>query len=435
MVEIKPVVDNFFIQYNSWGRDLLDYLHSMFNSIFIALLVLTTFISLIYIGLSLYSIMKKKDSEDDDTGNHPFVTVQIPTYNELVALRCASKCLEFDYPKEKYEILIGDDSNDKKVSKKIDLFAEKHDKIRVFRRGSNYGYKSGNLNNLLLQSKGEIIVIFDSDFIPPADFLKRIVKPFEKDVNVAGVQAKWNFINAEQNMVSILGTTIVEVFQRITLPFMYHERKIGMLCGSAEAIRKDTLIKLGGWDNGNLTEDIEYSLRLIKKGYRIIYLEDLKCDSEVPYLAKDLYRQQMRWAYGVVSSYKMHAKDIFTSKKIAMQDKVFTSLICSGYFITILLASLFLTGLLSVITHPPAPIDLIRFFSETARNTILTGGLIAASFAAVLKAKKPNQLAKMIASSLTYGIVVTYYVNAGIIKAIFKKPMEWHMLKKLGNTQ
>ncbi len=435
MIDLKPALDNFFVQYNSWGREILDYFHSVFNSIFIGILVLTTLISLIYISLSIYSLfMSRKHRYDEESDDLPFVTVQIPTYNELVALRCALKCLEFDYPEQKYEILIGDDSNEAGISQQIDKFASENAKVKVFRRGNNAGYKSGNLNNLLKHSKGEVIVIFDSDFIPPTHFLKQIVQPFKKDSKVAGVQAKWNFINADQNLISILGSTIVEVFQRVTLPFMFHKRNLAFLCGSAEAVRKDTLIKLGGWDHGNLTEDIEYSLRLIKNGYRIAYLEDLKCDSEVPYKAKDLYRQQMRWAYGVVSSYKKHAGDIFKSK-IAFPDKVCSTLICSGYLLTILLASLFLTGLLSVVTHPPAPIDVIRFFSETGRNTLLTSGLVIASLAALIKAKKPRYIIKMLASSLSFGLIVTYYVNIGIIKAIFKRPMEWYMLSKTGNTQ
>ncbi|MBI2134254.1 glycosyltransferase [Candidatus Woesearchaeota archaeon] len=436
MNNVKDIVDVFFIQYNTWGRLMLDYLHSVFNTAFTVLLITTASLSFLYLILSAYSLLKKREKSHLQTPEKlPFVTVQIPTYNELAALRCAKRCLEFDYPVDKYEILIGDDSNTNEISSKIDKFAETNNKVKIFRRGANSGYKSGNLNNLLKHSKGEIIVIFDSDFIPPKDFISEIVKPFSNNPHVAGVQAKWNFINADQNLVSSLGSTIVEVFQRVTLPFMFHRKKLAFLCGSAEAVRKDILIKLGGWEHGNLTEDIEYSLRLIKNGYKIVYLEDLKCDSEVPYIAKDLYRQQMRWAYGVVTSYKGHAKELFQSSKLSLSDKIYTTLICSGYLLTILLASLFIMGMLSVVTHPPSPIDIVRFFSETARNTIITSGLVIASAAAIAKSKRRGHIAKMLVSSFTYGLVVTYYVNIGIIKAIFKKPMEWYMLNKIGNIR
>ena len=437
---ISASLDYFFTQYNAIGRPFLDVLHIIFSSVFDVLLVFTAVISLIYVAMTLFIVFKKK-SHNKASGNEelPFVTIQLPTYNEPIVLNCAKKCLEMDYPKNKYELIIGDDSSDVNVSAAISQFATQNG-VTVVRRGSNSGYKAGNLNSMLKHTKGEIIVLFDSDFLPPKNFLKEIVKPFS-DKRVAGVQAKWNFVNAEQNMISILGSTIVEVFQSITMKFMWQNRKLAFLCGSAEAVRKEVLVELGGWDHGNLTEDIEFSLRLIKNGYRIEYLYDLRCESEVPYEPKDLYKQQMRWAYGVVSSYIKHAKDIYASKKITFQDKLYTGLICSGYLLTVLLALLFITGLLSVLTHPPAPIDFGKFFFETARNTLITSGLILASVAVCslsainysgrkLHSSKIKHLLKMVASSFSFGLIVAYHVNIGIWKAIFRQPMRWYMLKK-----
>ena len=290
------------------------------------------------------------------------------------------------------------------------------------------------LNNMLKHSKGEILVIFDSDFVPQEDFLSRIVKPFMRDKDVAGVQARWKLINANQNMISVLGATIVSTCHQITIPFMYNGRKITFLCGSAEAIRKNVLIELGGWENGNLTEDIEFSLRLLENGYKIEYLDDLECDSEVPYTLKDLYKQQMRWAYGVIYSWKKHFFDIWKSKHLNFIDKFYMGgIFCSGYLISVLLAGLFITGTLSFITHKPAPIEWGRFFYELIRNIVLTSGLILASVVALKKANNHKLAFPMIASSFSYGIIVTYYVNIGIFKALFKTPMEWYMLNKQGN--
>ena len=342
------------------GRKILDALHIIFDSIFNVLLVITILISFLYIVMILYTILKKhkKKEEMEINGDLPFVTVQIPTFNELVAIRCAKSCLNFNYPKDKYEILIGDDSNDKEVSKKLAEFARQHSLVKLIKRESNRGYKPGNLNNMLKHSKGEILVIFDSDFVPQEDFLSRIVKPFMRDKDVAGVQARWKLINANQNMISVLGATIVSTCHQITIPFMYNGRKITFLCGSAEAIRKNVLIELGGWENGNLTEDIEFSLRLLENGYKIEYLDDLECDSEVPYTLKDLYKQQMRWAYGVIYSWKKHFFDIWKSKHLNFIDKFYMGgIFCSGYLISVLLAGLFITGTLSFITHKPAPIQ------------------------------------------------------------------------------
>ena len=355
------VINNFFSWYNSFGRRILDFLHTVFDSVFNLLLIIAVIISLLYVIISLYMLFRKRENlkKYEYDGQLPFVTVQIPTFNELVAIRCAKYCLNFDYPKDKYEIIIGDDSNNEEVSRKLQQFAkESSGRIKVVKRGSNTGYKPGNLNNMLKYSKGDFLVIFDSDFMPPEYFLKRAIYPFMMDKNVAGVQGRWKLINSGQNMVTALGSTIVLTCHHLTIPFMYERRKLTFLCGSAEAVRKSVLIELGGWEEGNLTEDIEFSLRLLERGYKIEFLADLECDSEVPFTIKDLYKQQMRWAYGVIYSWKKHFKSIVKSKHLNIIDKLYMGgVFCSGYLISILLAGLFATGTLSFITHAPAQIE------------------------------------------------------------------------------
>ena len=430
------LIIRFFLWYNQIGRKILDFLHSIFDSLFNILLFIAILVSILYFVMSLYALFKKNKhkAEENYDGELPFVTIQIPTLNELVAIRCAKSCLNFSYPKDKYEILIGDDSNKPEISKKLQEFANGNHLVKVIKRNSNEGYKPGNLNNMLGYSKGEIIVIFDSDFVPEQDFLARIVKPFMRDKNVAGVQARWKFLNAGQNTVSVLGATIISTCHYITIPFIYERRKITFLCGSAEAVRKNTLIELGGWENGNLTEDIEFSLRLLERGYKIEYLDDLECDSEVPFTLKDLYKQQMRWAYGVIYSWKKHFNDISNSKHLKLTDKLYMQgIFLSGYLLSVLLAAIFITGTLSFITHAPAPVEWGRLFYELARNVILTSGLLLASTVALAKSNKIKLTLPMLASSFTFGLVVTYYVNVGIFKALAKAPMKWYMLNKQGN--
>jgi len=433
------LVTEFFSWYNAAGRRILDFLHNMFNGAFNALLLVAVLMSVLYLIMSFYILFKKREQKQEepvDDENLPLVTVQIPTFNELVAIRCAKSCLGFDYPKDRYEILIGDDSNRPEISRKLKEFAKQHSLVKVIKRQSNIGYKPGNLNNMLKYSKGEIIVIFDSDFAPQPDFLKRIVKPFMKDKKIAGVQARWKLINYNQNLVSVLGSTIVSTCHHITIPFMYQRRGITFLCGSAEAVRKSVLAEIGCWESGNLTEDIEFSLRLLERGYKIEYLDDLECDSEVPYTLKDLYKQQMRWAYGVISSFKKHFTTLFLkNENIGFKEKFYISFFCSGYLLSFLLLMLFTTGTISFITHPPGPIDLSRFFGELFRNVALTSGIIISSIFTMAKTKNIKKLASMFAASFSIGLIVTYYVNMGIFKVLFNKPMEWYMLNKKGNLE
>ena len=428
------LITRFFSWYNVAGRNVLDFLHKIFDSTFNTLLLIAFLVSILYFIMAMYGSLRKKIIRKEEIIGFPLVTVQIPTFNELVAIRCAKACLNLDYPKDKYEIIIGDDSSKPEISKKLREFTRQHPLVKLVRRGTNSGYKPGNLNNMLKYSKGEILVIFDSDFVPQEEFIKRIVQPFLKDKKIAGVQARWKFMNSSQNMISILGATIVSTYHHIAIPFVHDKRKMVFLCGSAEAVRKDVLLKLGGWENGNLTEDIEFSLRLLENGYKIEYLEDLECDSEVPYTLKDLYRQQMRWAYGVIYSWVKHFKSISRSKYLNFADKLYIQgVFLSGYLISVLLAGLFITGTLSFITHAPSPIEWGRFFYELIRNVALTSGLILASVIALSKANHKKLALPMIASSFSYGLVVTYYVNIGIFKALTKTPMKWYMLNKQGN--
>ena len=418
-------------------RPALDVLHLIFDKAFYILLFIAVFVSVSYLLISIYAMLfhrKKQESMEFNAEKAPFVTVQIPTFNELAAIRCAKACLEFDYPKDSYEVIIGDDSNKKEISQKLDAFASQHSMVKITRRGSNIGYKAGNLNHMLKHSNGEVLVLFDSDFVPQADFLQRIVTPFMHDKQYAAVQARWKFSNPNQNLVSVLGSTIVSVFHHLTLPFIYR-KKVSFLCGSAEAVRKDVLLKLGGWKTGSLTEDIEYSLRLLKNGYKIEYLEDLECEGEVPYVPKDLYKQQMRWAYGVIGSFKEHSLDLIKSRNLSLAEKFYIFLDAEGYFIATLLLMLFLTGALSFITNAPSPIDIPKFAFELGRNILFTSGLILASIYALAKTKNAKKTFAMVASSFSYGLLVTYYVNVGIFKVLTNKPMKWFMLNKNSNAE
>jgi cellulose synthase/poly-beta-1,6-N-acetylglucosamine synthase-like glycosyltransferase len=414
------------------NRFILDYFHVFFNSTFYVFLFFGILVSLVYLLMAFIVIVTKEKSNEErefDEKRAPFVTIQIPTRNEIIALRCAKKCLEFDYPKDRYEILIGDDSNDISVSNRLDEFARKHKSVRVIRRKENIGFKPGNLNNMLKHSKGEVIAIFDSDFAPEKDFLKRIVTPFIHDKKVAAVQARWKFINANKNLVTTLASGIIYNCHHVALSII-GRRKMGFLCGSAEAVRKKDLIKFGGWRAGSLTEDIEYSLRLHQAGKRIVYLPKLECYNESPSRPVDLYKQQMRWSHGVVSAYKLHAKDISLSKHLSFEGKILSMMSCWGYVLPLLFTILFVTGSLSFITHRPETMDMGKFANDTLKNVFFTSGWLICSFIALWRAKKTRLILKMILSSFSFGLVTIYYVDIGIIKALTNKPMPWYLLKK-----
>jgi cellulose synthase/poly-beta-1,6-N-acetylglucosamine synthase-like glycosyltransferase len=404
--------------------------------IFNAVLIFATVFSVLFYILAVNGIFsrpaKKLEFGEIPKDGLPFVTIQIPTFNEPVAIRCAQKCLEMDYPKERYEILIGDDSNDEKTSAMIEEFAGKHKEIlKVIRRPDNKGFKAGNLNNMLKHSRGEIIAIFDSDFVPSKDFLSKAVLPFQ-DKQVAAVQSRWEFMNANQNFVSRLSSSILIVYHHLTLPLI-NRFGVSFICGSAEAVRKDVLLRLGGWQNGSLTEDTEFSMRIMEMGYRSVYLPDLVTPGESPFTVKGFRRQQMRWAYGTVRAFMDHKKEILFNKNFNAKQRLMLFFVLLGYFTAPLLALLFVSGTMAFITNVPGPIDLTEFVRSVSRNLLLTSGFIAASIVALKKNRRLGIFPKLLLSSFTVGIIISFSVSVAIFKSLLKKPMEWYIIQKSGN--
>lgn len=423
-------------------------LAQIIKSIFEIALAGAFIFSLIYFIITFFSLSKKRLSISAPLSkfskNLPFVTIQIPTFNELAALNCAKKCLEFDYPEEKLQILIGDDSNNNNISNVIDEFAKQNPRISISRRRNNHGYKPGNLNKMLKSSKGEYILIFDSDFLPEKDFMINIVQPIIKDKSLSGVQASWKIINTHKNLSTLMGSAIVNVVHTILMPFMHETTNHAIFCGSGELIKKSDIIELGGWTEGSLTEDVDFSLRLIAAGKRIDYLENLKVHCETPHTAKDLFRQQMRWAYGVVKAFISHFKKVLSSKLTKKRVKLATMIWSTGYIMITLLLFSFIFGALNLIFgalgfNPSesglSTYSIGMFIYDSTLNLLLTGGMLLSSIAACfINGFGFKSLGKIFFAALTIGFICMFFVGRGIFSAIIGLPMNWFMLKKEGNN-
>lgn len=371
----------------------------------------------------------------------PAVTVQIPTYNERAALNCARCCLDFDYPAEKLQILIGDDSNRPEISRDIDGFARANPRVRVCRRGSNAGYKPGNLNHMLEETTGDYVLVLDSDFLPEKDFLRRLAAPAARDPALAGVQASWRVANARQNYSTLMGAGIVNVIHAVILPLLKRTAKAGMFCGSAELVRTDLLAALGGWTVGALTEDVDYSLRVMAQGRRIEYLEDLFCSCETPHTPKDLFRQQMRWAYGVVRALIANGGRLLVSGLARKRTKAAVACFCGGYLMVALMLATTVLGALGVATAWAGDAAASGGFlsggiAGSLANFLLTCGMLVSSVCAgFMSGFGARSAQKLVVASLSIGFVLLFFVGKGMLKAMFGLPMQWFMLKKNGNEQ
>ncbi|MDW7988062.1 MAG: glycosyltransferase family 2 protein [candidate division WOR-3 bacterium] len=233
---------------------------------------------------------------------YPFVTVQIPLYNEkYVAERIIKSVCALDYPKERLEIQVLDDSTDETtalVSRIVDEYRERGYNIKLIHRDNRHGYKAGALQNGLAQAQGEFVAIFDADFIVPRRFLKYTLPYFYQNPKVAAVQTRWGHINKNYSFLT-LG-------QAVALDgHFYMEQKLradnGFFInfnGTGGVWRKEAIYDAGGWHSDTLTEDLDLSYRAQLKGWRIVFIRDIVVPGEVPVDFNGFRAQQYRWTKG-----------------------------------------------------------------------------------------------------------------------------------------
>ncbi len=293
------------------------------STIILVLYTLCSLLLLLY-GLNTYLIihlflrkLKSHESSDLETeasfeGDFrnpetlPIVTTQIPLFNEInVAERVIRAVAEIEYPKDRHEIQVLDDSNDETcviVDQVAAELREQGHKVEVFRRDDRVGYKAGALEAGMQICKGEYIAIFDSDFIPPKDFLRRALPHLWADSNCALVQARWDHINAKQSWLTraqamgIDGHFVVEQTARNRNGLFMN------FCGTAGVWRREAIEDAGGWQHDTVTEDLDLSYRAQLKGWSFHYLPSLLVPAELPPSYSAFKSQQYRWAKGTMQT-------------------------------------------------------------------------------------------------------------------------------------
>lgn len=409
-------------------------INSMSILIYETALLPVVFFSVLCYMIAIYDLFSKKRHKTYPNPPHwPSITIQLPVYNDPVAIRCMKSCLKFDYPKDKFEIIVADDSTDG-TKKVIDDFVKKHpEKIRVFRRKSRKGFKSGALNKILKHSNGDIIVIFDSDFVPPKKFLKKIVKPFFQDEKIAIVQSRMGYINHNQNFITKLSSTLLMIYHNFYCPFS-SKLGISFFCGTHGAIRKDVLMETGGWNEKNLTEDAELSIKIFKKGYKSVYLPNLKVRGELPFTFEALTKQQMRWTYGMTRTFMDNARSIWFGGHFSLSQKALMTYLTFGGIIFPAVVIMTVAGLLGMITGIPHPIT-VQDLLDTIKNFAITSGFFVVAFIALKKENKLSMYKSSFFSTLTIGIVLSIFNAVALFRAIFNRPMIWYRTPKFGSIK
>lgn len=309
-----------------------------------------------------YIRSKKQKAEQDQTdfseNDLPHVTVQLPVYNEMYVVERLIECVcEFDYPKDKLEIQILDDSTDESVdiiANKVHLFQIEGFDIQHVRREDRKGYKAGALKYGTEICKGEYIAIFDADFLPNADFLKKAL-PFFQDPTVGVVQSKWEYTNENYSFLTKLQAFGLNAHFSIEQVGRNYGDHFINFNGTAGIWRKECINDSGGWQADTLTEDLDLSYRAQLKNWKFIYKEELGSPSELPVEINALKAQQFRWTKGAAECVKKNLFKVLFSKNISLKTKIHATfhLMNSSIFFFILLMSLISLPLILVKSYYP----------------------------------------------------------------------------------
>lgn len=256
--------------------------------------------------------------------NLPRVTIQLPMYNEqYVAESVIDASANLDYPKDKLEIQVVDDSTDETVEivkARVEFWLEKGIDIKLVHRENRQGFKAGALKEATPLATGEFITIFDADFRPHPDFLLKTI-PYFEDEKVGIVQGRWGHLNREYSTLTKSQSIFLDMF------FMIEQQARSLagfflrFNGSGGVWRKSCIEDAGGWSADTLSEDLDLSFRAQLKDWKVVYDDSVEVPAEIPVNLLDFKAQQYRWSKGKAQVIKKLSK-LIRNKKLPFIKKL-----------------------------------------------------------------------------------------------------------------
>jgi cellulose synthase/poly-beta-1,6-N-acetylglucosamine synthase-like glycosyltransferase len=280
----------------------------------------------------LFNYLTSKGTEDtsetfDFTNPEevPYVTIQLPVYNEMYVMdRLLENIALIDYPQDKLEIQVLDDSTDETVQTTF----EHVEKLKLtgldithICRTDRSGFKAGALKEGLKIAKGEYIAIFDADFLPEPNWLKKTI-PYFKDEHIGVVQTRWGHINRNYSTLTKIQAFALDA--HFTLEQVGRNSKGHFINfnGTAGVWRKTCILDAGNWEGDTLTEDLDLSYRAQLKNWKFKYLEDVETPAELPVVISAARSQQFRWNKGGAENFRKMMWRVLKSKNISPRTKI-----------------------------------------------------------------------------------------------------------------
>jgi cellulose synthase/poly-beta-1,6-N-acetylglucosamine synthase-like glycosyltransferase len=276
---------------------------------------------------------------------YPFVTIQLPIYNELyVVERLIDAVAAFDYPKDRFEIQVLDDSTDETVeiiASKLKEIQSLGIDIQHIRRTDRKGFKAGALAYGMKTCKGEFIAIFDADFVPPKDFLQKTIPHFAES-NVGVVQTRWQHLNENYSLLTQLQAFGLDAHFTIEQVGRNAKNHFINFNGTAGIWRKSTIEEAGGWEADTLTEDLDLSYRAQMRDWKFVYLENVACPAELPVTMSAVKSQQYRWTKGAAECVVKNLRKLLSDSHLSISTRLhgFYHLMNSAVFVAVFFLSI-----------------------------------------------------------------------------------------------
>ena len=334
-----------YVQEHYWSH----LLAKIVLGIYTACLILIFYYSCIQMTLAIAYVRNRKKRKLEeipqfDSKNAPKVTIQLPMYNEMyVAERIIETAAAFDYPRDKFQIQVLDDSTDETkdiIAAKVAELAATGLNIQHIHRTDRTGYKAGALDDAMDRVQGEFIAIFDADFVPDKDFLIRTMPYFKEGIGV--VQSRWGHLNKTYSLLTELQAFGLNGHFAIEQGGRNASGHFINFNGTAGIWRKTCIEEAGGWEHDTLTEDLDLSYRAQMRGWKFKYLEDVESPAELPITMSALKSQQHRWMKGGAECFIKMWKSLITFPGVKFSDRVhgFAHLFNSSVFVFILILSI-----------------------------------------------------------------------------------------------
>ncbi|MFZ4859744.1 MAG: glycosyltransferase family 2 protein [Desulfuromonadaceae bacterium] len=363
----------------------------------------------------------------------PFVTIQLPLFNErFVAVRLLDAAARLDWPTDRLEIQVLDDSNDDTcglVDERVARWREHGITISVVRRSHRDGYKAGALAHGLTTARGEFVAVFDADFIPPRDFLHATI-PWLRDPGVGMVQTRWSFCNADHSWFTGIQSLLLGPHFSIEHRVRYQQGLFFNFNGTAGVWRRSAIESAGGWQSDTVTEDLDLSYRAQLAGWRFVYREECQVPSELPITMAALRSQQQRWAKGSIQTARKILPRLLTERlPLGVKIEAVAHLMANVYWLLGMIVMLTLypaiTWRVGIGMHQILRVDLPLFI---ATSVAIMSYFLLYTFRS--GSRKYGHV--LLLPALTVGLAPS--ISLSVLKGLFSSGGEFERTPKFGVT-